>query len=145
MRPPSLPHSLSSSPLLYVLLLTALSLYGSLTGCAVSEEERQRALISDPQAQAAGEAALAWMRERVELMVEHKGSCAVMAAHLLEDDRESATQRAQWRKAGAQAWLITRGALDPDFQRELNALITKGDLVFSFCAFFEDFRRRLKG
>ena len=145
MRQPPLTHSRSLSPLLYVLLLISLIPCGALTGCSSTEEELGRALLSDPQAQAAGEATLAWMRERVELMVEHKGSCAVMAVRLLEDDRQSAERRAQWRKAGAQEWLITRGALDPDFQRELNALITKGDLVFSFCAFFEDFRRRLKG
>ena len=106
-------------------------------------EREQRELLSDPVAQEAGELTLAWMRERVELMVRNKGTCALMAEALLKDDQESEALRASWREARAQEWLIARAAQDPDFQRELSALITKGDLVFSFCAFFEDFRRRL--
>jgi len=101
------------------------------------------ALLRDAQAAAAGEASFSWLKARVEMMVEHKADCAVMAEHLREDDRRSASSREQWRAARAQEWLIAKSAVDFEFQKELSEVITRGDLVYSFCAFFEDFRSRL--
>ena len=112
----------------------------SCTGAEIEEE----ALLRDAVAARAGKDALTWMKSRVDLMVRHKANCAVMAEQLLEDDKRTEEQRRAWREARAQEWLIAKSAGDFEFQKELSELITRGDLVFSFCAFFEDFRDRLK-
>lgn len=110
--------------------------------CSVGEADS--GVLRDPDAAQAGKASLEWMKRRVDLMVKHKADCLKMAEMLLEDDRQSEAQRADWRAVGAQRWLIARSASDFEFQKELSEVITRGDLVFSFCAFFEDFRMRLK-
>lgn len=115
-----------------------------LVSVACSEEPSGPQVLRDPVAAEAGKASFEWMTRRVELMVAHKADCVQMAEQLIEDDKLSASQRAQWRSVKAQEWLIARSASDFEFQKRLSEVITRGDLVFSFCAFFEDFRARLK-
>ncbi|MBM4290543.1 MAG: hypothetical protein FJ138_03155 [Deltaproteobacteria bacterium] len=133
-RAPALALSLALS------LTLSLALSLALSGCA---DGRRPAVLDDAEARAAGLSARAWMERRVALMVEHKASCEQMAHALLSHDREAAPARAAWRAAGAQEWLVARAQVDKDFERALGDLITKGDLVYSYCAFFESFRQTL--
>jgi len=135
MRPTTTPRSSLCASL--TLLCVALSL-----GCSQGGAEAD--VLRDPSAAQAGKASFEWMKRRVDLMVKHKADCLKMAELLLEDDRAHEAERATWRSAGAQRWLIARSASDFEFQKELSEVITRGDLVFSFCAFFDDFRARLK-
>lgn len=113
------------------------------TGC-MSQDFDEEIILRDPIAAQAGKASFAWMKARVDLMVQNKANCGQMAELLLENDRQTDAQRKAWRTEGAQAWLVAKSASDFEFQKELSEVITRGDLVFSFCSFFEDFRTRLK-
>lgn len=124
------------TPLALTLALTPITL----TACG---EGGRPAVLSDEAAREAGLKSLAWMERRVGLMVESKASCPQMADALLTQDRASREDRAAWRRAGAQEWLIARAQVDKDFDSALTELIAKGDLVYSYCAFFEEFRQML--
>ena len=120
--------------------LSALSALIFLGACA---ERGRPERLDDPAAREAGLKTLEWMQRRVALMVETKASCDQMASALLTQDGESSAERAAWRAAGAQEWLVARAQVDKDFERTLGDLIAKGDLVYSYCAFFESFRQTL--
>jgi hypothetical protein len=134
--PRALPARLPPARLLTAGLLTA----GLLTAC---DPGRRPSILNDEGAREAGLKSLAWMERRVGLMVESKASCEQMAGSLLTHDRASLEELKRWRAAGAQEWLIARSQTDAEFERALSELITKGDLVYSYCAFFEDFRHIL--
>ena len=92
----------------------------------------------------ASEELLAWLEQRVELLVKHKANCQTMALALVQDQKSYAQKLKHWRKLQAGKVLAQRGVKNLEFSRKLNQVILKGDLVHSYCAYQSDFRELLE-
>ena len=123
----------------------ALILFSLAMGCDEQSQRVDRQVDYNSKASFdASEALLDWLSESVELMVQHKASCAEMARHLATARSATAKKRAEWRTLGAGEVLARRAIQDPTFGRQLNQLILKGDLVYSYCAYQSSFRDKMR-
>ena len=92
----------------------------------------------------ASEELLAWLEQRVELLVKHKANCQNMALALVQDQKNYAQKLKHWRNLEAGKALAQRGVKNIEFSRKLNQVILKGDLAHSYCAYQSDFRELLE-
>ena len=125
--------------------LVALILFSLEVGCVEQNQTTDHEIAHNSRASLeASEALMDWLSESVELMVQHKANCADMAYHLAAARATTAKKRAEWRKLGAGEVLARKAIQDPAFGRDLNQLILKGDLVYSYCAYQSSFRDKMR-
>ena len=124
----------------FILLVVGLSFFCSCT----HENDVDLSTSVSPKALEASEELLAWLNERVEMMVLSKANCTQMAYQMVTSSADSRSQLSKWRSLHAGETLAQRAIKDPEFGRQLNQLILRGDLVYSYCAYQSSFRDRLK-
>ena len=132
-----------------VLSLTTLSLLIVTHGCIDTRDrgeikrELSTAILDDTAARESAKEAFNWLSERTEIMVKHKSDCILMADQLIEHHKDTQSKLQAWRDASAQEWMEARSLVDSSYKSKLTQMIARGDIVYSFCSFFQTFRERL--
>ena len=85
-----------------------------------------------------------WLNTRVDLLIKHKASCSDLATALVNHALSTQKQVQSWQETHLDQRLIEYMYTRPNDEKLIKALLQKGGMVYSFCAFFPSFHNHLR-